>query len=319
VVNTLWNIVRRIAILIGSLVVSSILVFLLLRLLPGDIAQAKLGIDGSPEAVEALREQYGLNRPLVVQYLDWLGGALRGDLGTSFISEVSVTDELQRKATVTLPLIGASATLAVLFAIPLGMLAALRFRKWDGIAISATSQFGIAVPAFWVGVILITVFAVQLGWLPAGGFPDGGWADTPAAIRSMMLPATTLALAQGAMLMRFARSATIDVLQQDYFRTARATGLTRAQALRVHGVRNALIPVVSVLGMQISTLIVGAIVVENVFALPGIGRMLLQDVAIRDYTKVMGTVLATTALVFTVSFLIDLVLGWLNPRARQRS
>lgn len=318
-VNTLWNIVRRIAILIGSLVVSSILVFLLLRLLPGDIAQAKLGIDGSPEAVEALREQYGLNRPLVVQYLDWLGGALRGDLGTSFISEVSVTDELQRKATVTLPLIGASATLAVLFAIPLGMLAALRFRKWDGIAISATSQFGIAVPAFWVGVILITVFAVQLGWLPAGGFPDGGWADTPAAIRSMMLPATTLALAQGAMLMRFARSATIDVLQQDYFRTARATGLTRAQALRVHGVRNALIPVVSVLGMQISTLIVGAIVVENVFALPGIGRMLLQDVAIRDYTKVMGTVLATTALVFTVSFLIDLVLGWLNPRARQRS
>ena len=316
-----WRVcrIRRIAILVGSLVVSSILVFLLLRLLPGDIAQAKLGIDGSPEAVEALREQYGLNRPLVVQYLDWLGGALRGDLGTSFISEVSVTDELQRKATVTLPLIAASATLAVLFAIPLGMLAALRFRKWDGIALSATSQLGIAVPAFWVGVILITIFAIQLGVLPAGGFPDTGWADTPEAVRSLILPATTLALAQGAMLMRFARSATIDVLQQDYFRTARATGLTRAQALRVHGVRNALIPVVSVLGMQISTLIVGAIIVESVFALPGIGQMLLQDVAIRDYTKVMGTVLATTALVFTVSFLIDVVLGWLNPKARQRS
>lgn len=317
--NTLWYVIRRIAILIGSLVVSSILVFLLLRLLPGDIAQAKLGIDGSPEAVEALREQYGLNRPLVIQYADWLGGALRGDLGTSFISEVSVTDELQRKATVTLPLIAASATLATLFAIPLGMLAALRFRKWDGIAISATSQLGIAVPAFWVGVILITIFAIQMGVLPAGGFPDLGWADTSAAVQSLILPATTLALAQGAMLMRFARSATIDVLQQDYFRTARATGLTRAQALRVHGVRNALIPVVSVLGMQISTLIVGAIVVESVFALPGIGQMLLQDVAIRDYNKVMGTVLATTALVFIVSFLIDVVLGWLNPRARQRS
>jgi peptide/nickel transport system permease protein len=317
--NTLWYVIRRITILMGSLVVSSILVFLLLRLLPGDIAQAKLGIDGSPEAVEALREQYGLNQPLIIQYLDWLGGAVRGDLGTSFISEVSVTDELQRKATVTLPLIAASAALAMLFAIPLGMLAALRFRRWDGIAISATSQLGIAVPAFWVGVILITIFAIQLGVLPAGGFPDQGWADTSAAVQSLILPATTLALAQGAMLMRFARSATIDVLQQDYFRTARATGLTRAKALRVHGVRNALIPVVSVLGMQISTLIVGAIVVESVFALPGIGQMLLQDVAIRDYTKVMGTVLATTALVFTVSFLIDVVLGWLNPRARQRS
>ena len=172
--NTLWYVFRRIAILIGSLVVSSILVFLLLRLLPGDIAQAKLGIDGSPEAVEALREQYGLNRPLVIQYLDWLGGAVRGDLGTSFISEVSVTDELQRKATVTLPLIAASATLATLFAIPLGMLAALRFRKWDGIALSATSQLGIAVPAFWVGVILITIFAIQMGILPAGGFPAAG-------------------------------------------------------------------------------------------------------------------------------------------------
>lgn len=315
----MFYVVRRLLLLIVSLVASTALVFMLLRLLPGDLAQAKLGIYGTPEALEQLRADYGLDKSLPAQYLTWLADAVRGDLGLSVLTGADITAELLNKATVTLPLIGFASVIAVLIAVPLGMLAALRFRKWDGIGISVASQLGIAVPTFWVGVILITIFAVQSQVFPSGGFPYDGWADFPAAVESMLLPAFTLALAQGAVLMRFARSATIDVIQQDYFRTARATGLTRAQALRVHGVRNAMVPVVSVLGMQISTLIVGAIIVESVFALPGVGQMLLQDVNVRDYTKVQGTVAATTTLVFVVSFLVDVVLGILNPRIRQRS
>lgn len=317
--STAWYVARRLSLLVVSLITSSIFVFLLLRLLPGDLAQAKLGIYGTPEALEQLRAEFGLDRSLPSQYLSWLSGAIRGDFGLSVLTGADITSELLAKATVTLPLIGLASLLALCLAVPLGMFAALRFRKWDGIGISVASQLGIAIPTFWLGVILITVFAVQAEILPSGGFPYEGWANVPDALQSLILPASTLALAQGAVLMRFARSATIDVIQQDYFRTARATGLSLGQALRVHGVRNAMVPVVSVLGMQISTLIVGAIIVESVYALPGVGQMLLQDVSIRDYTKVQGTVVATTSLVFIVSFLIDLVLGLLNPRIRHRA
>ena len=310
---------RRLALLVMSLVVSSALVFLLLRLLPGDIAQAKLGIYGTPEALEQLRAEYNLDKSLPVQYFDWLSGAIRGDLGLSVLTGADITQELVAKSTLTLPLLGLASFFAVVIAVPLGMLAALRFRKWDGVATSVVSQLGIAVPTFWIGVILITIFAVRNQVFPSGGFPYEGWANFPGAISSLILPASTLALAQCAVLMRFARSATIDVIQQDYFRTARATGLSRLHALRIHGIRNAMVPVVSVLGMQISTLIVGAIIVESVFALPGVGQMLLQDVNVRDYTKVQGTVAATTAFVFVISFVIDLVLGILNPRTRQRA
>ena len=196
------------------------------------------------------------------------------------------------------------------------MYSALNFRNRRGIGVSAASQLGIAIPTFWVGVILITIFAVKFQILPSGGFPDEGWSSWANCLESLILPSTTLALGQGAILMRFARSATIDVIQQDFFRTARSTGLSRSQALRIHGIRNAIVPVISVLGVQIATLIVGAIIVESVFSLPGIGQMLLQDVGIRDYTKVQGTVAATTAAVFFVSFLIDAIIALINPKAR---
>ncbi len=314
--NLIWYFARRFTLFIGSLVAASALVFLLLRMLPGDLAQAKLGIDASPEALTQTRTEFGLNDPLIIQFIKWLGNALRGDLGVSLLTGANITQEIANKATVTLPLIGLASALALIFAIPLGMYSALHFRSRKGITISAVSQLGIAIPTFWVGVILITIFAVKFQIFPSGGFPDAGWSAWSSCLESLVLPAITLALGQGAMLMRFARSATIDVIQQDYFRTARATGLTRGQALRVHGLRNSLVPVVSVLGMQIATLIVGAIIVEQVFALPGIGQMLLQDVSIRDYTKVQGTVAATTATVFLVSFLIDAIIGFLNPKSR---
>ena len=276
-------------------------------------------MNASPDALALLERDYGLDKPLVVQYVDWLSGAVRGDLGTSMLTGADIASESGSKATITLPLIALASLFAVLIALPIGMVSALRHRKLDGVALSTTSQLGIAIPTFWMGVMLISVFALRTSLFPAGGFPDEGWSAWTESARSLMLPAITLGLAQGAVLARFARSATLDVMQQDYFRTARATGMTRAKALHVHGVRNALIPVISVLGVQISTLIVGAIVVENVFALPGIGQMLLQDVAIRDYPKVQGIVVCATAMVFVVGFFIDLAMAAVDPRARRAS
>ena len=290
--------------------------FFLLRTLPGDLASLKLGVDASPEALTQVRQEFGLDQSLVAQYIEWISDAARGDLGVSMLTGADISQEILNKATVTLPLIGLASVLAILFAVPLGMYSALNFRNRRGIGVSAASQLGIAIPTFWVGVILITIFAVKFQILPSGGFPDEGWSSWANCLESLILPSTTLALGQGAILMRFARSATIDVIQQDFFRTARSTGLSRSQALRIHGIRNAIVPVISVLGVQIATLIVGAIIVESVFSLPGIGQMLLQDVGIRDYTKVQGTVAATTAAVFFVSFLIDAIIALINPKAR---
>ena len=290
--------------------------FFLLRTLPGDLASLKLGVDANPEALAQVRQEFGLDKSLGGQYLEWISDAARGDLGVSMLTGADISQEILNKATVTLPLIGLASVLAILFAVPLGMYSALNFRNRRGIGVSAASQLGIAIPTFWVGVILITIFAVKFQILPSGGFPDEGWSSWANCLESLILPSTTLALGQGAILMRFARSATIDVIQQDFFRTARSTGLSRSQALRIHGIRNAIVPVISVLGVQIATLIVGAIIVESVFSLPGIGQMLLQDVGIRDYTKVQGTVAATTAAVFFVSFLIDAIIALINPKAR---
>lgn len=314
--NLVWFLARRFILLIVSLIAASALVFLLLRTLPGDLASLKLGIDANQEALTQVRQEFGLDKSLVTQYLAWLSNAARGDLGVSILTGADISQEILNKATVTLPLIGLASVLALIFALPLGMYSALNFRRRRGIAVSAASQLGIAIPTFWVGVILITIFAVKFQILPSGGFPDDGWSSWASCIESMILPASTLALGQGAVLMRFVRSATIDVIQQDFFRTARATGLSRGQALRIHGIRSTIAPVISVLGVQIATLIVGAIVVEHVFSLPGIGQMLLQDVGIRDYTKVQGTVAATTAAVFLVSFLIDAIIALINPKVR---
>ena len=290
--------------------------FFLLRTLPGDLASLKLGVDANPEALMQVRQEFGLDQSLVAQYIEWFSDAAQGDLGVSMLTGADISQEILNKATVTLPLIGLASVLAILFAVPLGMYSALNFRNRRGIGVSAASQLGIAIPTFWVGVILITIFAVKFQILPSGGFPDEGWSSWANCLESLILPSTTLALGQGAILMRFARSATIDVIQQDFFRTARSTGLSRGQAIRIHGIRNAIVPVISVLGVQIATLIVGAIIVESVFSLPGIGQMLLQDVGIRDYTKVQGTVAATTAAVFFVSFLIDAIIALINPKAR---
>jgi len=296
---------RRLGLLVVAFFVTSVVVFLLLRLLPGDLAVVVGGTDAPPERIEALRESLGLNRPLVDQYVDWIGGILSGDFGTSALNGASVTDELAQKLEVSAPLVLASTVLSILVAVPLGIVAAARHRKADGLALSVTSQLGIALPTFWVGLMLIIVFAVHWEIFPAQGFPPDGWSDPGRAIESLVLPTITLALAQGAVLMRFVRSATLDVLHQEYIRTARAKGLTRTQALFRHGLRNASLPIVSILGVQIASLIAGVVVIERVFQLPGVGQMLVRDVGSRDLEKVQGTVLLIAVIVLVSGFVAD--------------
>jgi peptide/nickel transport system permease protein len=307
---------RRLGLLVVAFFVTSVVVFLLLRLLPGDLAAVVGGTDAPPERIEALRETLGLNRPLVTQYLDWIGGILSGDFGTSALNGASVTDELRQKMEVSAPLVIASTVLSILVAVPLGIVAGARHRKVDGVALSVVSQLGIALPTFWVGLMLIILFAVHWQILPAQGFPTDGWSDPAMAIRSLVLPTITLALAQGAVLMRFVRSATLDVLHQEYIRTARAKGLTRTQALFRHGLRNASLPIVSILGVQVASLIAGVVVIERVFALPGVGQMLLKDVNSRDLVKVQGTVLLIAGIVLVIGFVVDVLHRLADPRLR---
>jgi peptide/nickel transport system permease protein len=309
-------VVRRLALLVVALFVASVMVFALLRLLPGDLAIVIAGTEASPEQLEAVRESLDLDQPLVVQYFDWMSGVLAGDFGESALNSSSVTEELGQKLSVTAPLILASTVLSILVALPLGVFAAARHRRADGISVSAVSQLGIAVPTFLVGIALIVVFAVNLEWLPAQGFPRSGW-DTPGdAIQALILPTLTLAAAQGAVLLRFVRASTLDVLHQEYIRTARAKGLTRTQALFRHGLRNAAMPVVSIIGVQLAGLIAGVVVIERVFNLPGVGEMLLDDLGNRDLVKVQGTVLLIAAIVLVIGFLVDLAQHLIDPRLR---
>jgi peptide/nickel transport system permease protein len=308
--------VRRTALFAASLLAASVLIFLLLRLLSGDMAQVIAGVQATPAQVAQLRHELGTDRPLPVQYATWIGGVLAGDFGTSALSGVSVSAELGEKLAVTAPLVAVAMLLSVLVAVPLGVLAAMAHRQRLGVVISVGSQLGIALPTLWVGLVLAIVFAVWLRWLPAQGFPSAGWEQPVRAVRSLVLPAVTLALAEGAVLLRFVRSATLGVLTQDFLRTARATGLTRAGALLRHGLRNAALPVVSILGLQVAALLVGAVVVEAVFALPGVGQMLLADVGNRDLVKVQGEVLLLTGAVLTIGFLVDVAHRLIDPRLR---
>jgi peptide/nickel transport system permease protein len=309
-------VLRRLALLVVALAVASVVVFALLRLLPGDLASVIAGPEAPPERVDAIREQLGLDRPLVEQYLEWMGGVVQGDFGTSALNGASVADEMREKIAVTGPLVLASTVLSIVVAVPIGVYAAVRRKRADGIAVSAFSQLGIAVPSFLVGIVLIIVFAVNWKLLPPNGFPRDGWEEPGRAARSLVLPTLTLAVSQGAVLVRFVRSSTLDVLHQDYMRTARAKGLTRNEALRRHGLRNAAIPIVSILGVQVASLLAGVVVIERVFTLPGIGQMLVGDIGDRDLEKVQGTVLLIAAIVLVIGFLVDVTQRAIDPRLR---
>lgn len=307
----------RLTLLVLGLVVASALIFLTLRVLPGDVALLVAGVGSSPEQIAAIRESMGLNRSLPEQYLEWIGGVLRGDLGTSLLTGSSVAGEIAQKAEVTFPLGILSLVIAIAFSVPLGVLSALRRGRAGGTAMSVTAQTVAAVPVVWAGMMLVVVFAVWLGWLPAQGFPRAGWEDPAAALRALILPALTIGVVEGAMLMRFVRSATLQAMGQDYVRAAAAKGLTRTTALIRHGLPNVGLSVITVLGLQVAGIIVGAVVIEQLFSLPGIGRMLVADVGARDLPKVQGELLVLTGFVLVVGFVVDIVHRLIDPRQRE--
>ncbi len=311
--------VRRTAILIGSLFLAAVALFVLLRLLPGDPANALLPVGATPEQIEAARRELGTDASLPSQFLSWLGGIARFDLGKSLISTLPVGPEITARLPVTVPLTLAAFVLAVLIAVPVGVLAATRAEKWYGPVINAIAQLGIAVPAFWLGLLLITVFALNLRVLPAGGFPPDGWADPGTAVQSLILPVVTIALVMSASLIRYVRAATLDVLSADYLRTARALGATAREAMWRHGLRNAAVPVIAVLAMELATTFLGAVVVESVFALPGLGGLLVRGISQHDYPVIQGVMLVSTATVLAVGFLGDVTQRLADPRLRIRS
>lgn len=311
----LWWILGRVLVFVISLGLASVLIFGIGEILPGDAATVMLGQGATPEALEALREQLGLNRPAIVRYLEWAGGMVHGDFGTSLLTHRSVAEQIGLKFPVTFWLVCWGMVVALVIAVPLGLLAALRRRHVEGVVASAVSQVGLAIPAFWAGIIGIYLFAVQLRWLPANGYVPL-FSDPAEWLRHLVLPVAALAIVQAAVIARYVRSAIIEVLAEDYYRTARAIGWRQFPALLRHGLRNASISVVTVLGLQFSTLFVGAIVIESVFTLPGLGSLLLQAVSQRDMLVVQGVVMLLVFLVLVINALVDLSYVALDPRLR---
>jgi peptide/nickel transport system permease protein len=308
-------VLRRVAALVATLFFVSVLVFVAIRVLPGDPAQVIMGTEGSPEAAARLREAMGLNRPLLVQYLHWLGGALRGDLGVSIQYDVPVGRLILSRLPVTLPLTLLAALFMVATAVPFGLYAATRHRRAGDYLTMVISQLGIAVPSFWSGLLLILLFSVHLGWLQSGGFE--GWAGGLwPGLRSLLLPAVALGFFQAAVLIRATRSAVLDVLREDYVRTARAKGVAERSVIVKHTFRNALIPVVTVAGIQLGQLMAGSIILESVFALPGLGRLALGAITARDLPVVQGVILLVASGIVLINFLVDLVYLVLDPRIR---
>ncbi|MCH2302514.1 MAG: ABC transporter permease [SAR324 cluster bacterium] len=306
---------RRLTALMVTLLVASLLIFLLLEILPGDPAAVILGVGAQEDTLRALRAELGLDLPAPVRYLNWLGEVLQGDLGRSYTYDTPVQELLLNRVELSLPLALLAILLSTGIAIPLGVFAASRHRKVADTGIMGFAQLGVAVPNFWFAILLILLFSVKLGWFSAGGFAgwDAGWFP---ALKSLVLPAVALALPQAAILARVTRSSVLETVQEDYIRTARAKGLSRSQALWRHAVRNALIPVVTILGLQLSFLLAGTIIIENVFYLPGVGRLLFQAIAQRDLMVVKNLVLVLAATVVLINFLVDLLYAVLDPRLR---
>ncbi|MFF2504780.1 ABC transporter permease [Streptomyces sp. NPDC058067] len=309
---------RRLAFLVVSLVLASIVLFVLLRMLPGDPANALTSVGASPAQIAAARHSIGSDRPLPEQFTHWIGQLATGDLGTSFVSSLPVGPEVVQRLSVTVPLTLSAFVLAVLIAVPAGFVAAHKRRTWYGALLSGVSQLGIAVPVFWLGMILVVVFALNAGWLPSGGFPQDGWSDPAQAIRSLVLPVVTIALVMSASLIRYVRSATLDVLDSDYLRTSRALGSSFGQAMWRHGLRNASVPVISILGIELASTLLGAVVVESVFALPGLGSLLATGIAQHDYPVIQGVLFVSTLAVLLIGFAADLVQRAIDPRLRGR-
>ena len=308
-------VLRRFVSALVSIVLASALVFAAVLAIPGDPAEIILGLNASPQALEALREKLGLNVPALQRYLSWLAGVARGDFGESLNYQKPVGGLIADRLLVSVPLALGGALIATLLAIPLGILAARRRGTAIDPLVTTLAQVGAAIPSFWLGLMLILLFAVNLQWLPAGGYIP--WERAPLeTLRSLVLPIFALGLGQAAVMTRMTRAAVLDVLSQDFVRTAQAKGLAEAQVVRVHVLRNALITIVTILGLSLSNIFIGSIIIEQVFALPGLGRLALTAIGTRDYPLLQGEILVYAGTIVLLSFLVDISYGFLDPRIR---
>jgi peptide/nickel transport system permease protein len=305
---------RRLAGFVLTLWAVSVVVFAVMNVLPGDPALSILGIDSSEEARAALRERLGLDVPVVQRYGQWVMGALRGDFGVSYSFGVPVAGLISERLAMTVSLALSGMAVTVVLALVAGIAAAARHGRAGDWIIMLASQLGIAIPAFWLSLLLVLLFAVKLRWLPPGGFP--GWDDPVAAMRALVLPTAALALVQSAVLARVTRSSALEVMRLDFVRTARATGLSPRRVLWRHVLPNALIPIVTIVGLQFAGLVTGTIVIENVFYLPGLGRLLFQSIANRDLVTVQALVMMFAAIVVTANFVVDIAYVLIDPRLR---
>jgi peptide/nickel transport system permease protein len=290
------------------------MVFAVLEILPGDPAATMLGVSATPETIAALRSELGLDRPVLTRFWSWVSGFFTGDLGISYAYRVPVGGLIAERMAVTLPLAFLSLALAAMIGITLGVLAASKANTPVDAAVMGLAQLGLAVPNFWFGILFVLLFSITLGWFPSGGFP--GWSVGLGALKALVLPAFALALPQAAVLARLTRSSMLETLGDDYIRTARAKGLTRGQTLRRHALRNALIPVMTMLGLQFSYLVAGTIILENVFALPGLGRLLVQAIGGHDLILIKSLVVLFVGAVVSINALVDIAYGFADPRLR---
>ena len=311
--------IKRLLSFILTLLATSAVVFAVLEFLPGNAAQVILGETATSESIAAMETKMGLNQPASTRYLNWMGGLLKGQTGLSISYDTPTAQLMAERMQVSIPLAVMAMLLTVALALTLGIYAASQQNKAGDVGVMMFSQFGLAVPNFWLAILLILLFAVHLEWLSAGGFPgwsadDGGGVGE--ALKALLLPALALAAVQTAILTRVTRSAVLDALREDFVRTARAKGLSRRQVLWGHVLRNAMIPVLTVMGLQFGNLITGAIVIENVFVLPGIGRLIFQAIANRDLIVVRDVVMLLSALVVLINFLIDVLYALIDPRLK---
>lgn len=308
-------VVRALMVLAGSALAGSLVVFGLLRLLGGDIANVILGNTATPEALTALRTELGLDRSWVVQYLDWLGGLLRGDLGQSYAAKYDIFAEIQSRLGLTLSLALASILVSSVLALALGTYSAIHVRDARGGVVDVITQLGLAVPTFWAGLMMVSFFAIRLGWLPAGGYVP--WTQDPVgAARSLVLPVAALSIPITAVFTRYVRSAMLDVLNEEFIRTAMAKGRTLRGAAVVHGIRNASVSLVTVGTLQLGALIAGTVVVENVFTLPGLGSMLMSAINGREAIVVQSLAFVILLIILVLNFVMDISYGLLDPRIR---
>ncbi len=310
---------KRFATFLATLAVASVVVFVVLELLPGNAAEIILGDTATPESLAALNAKLGLDRPATTRYATWVMGLLQGQTAQSISYDTPTSELISERLRVTVPLALMAMSLTIVLALSMGIYAASRHNRMGDVGVMAASQVGIAIPNFWFAILLIMFFAVQLQWVSAGGFP--GWTEDDggslwAGLQALILPALALALVQAAILTRVTRSAVLDVMREDFVRTARAKGLSRRQALWRHVLRNAMIPVLTVAGLQFANLITGTIVVENVFVLPGIGRLIFQAISNRDLIVVRDVVMLLAAVVVAVNFVVDVLYAVIDPRLR---